>query len=634
MCGISGIISYKNYCDIDYISSMINDIKHRGPDGSGVFEFKHKSFTLGLGHRRLSILDLSPKGNQPMHYLNLTIVYNGEIYNFREIRKELISYNYTFCSECDTEVILKAFHKWGIDCIKKLNGMFAFSIFDRESNKLFIARDRCGVKPCFYYKKDNLFLFSSELKSFHKHPKFEKIIDTNSLGLYFQYGYVPEPFTIFKNTYKVKAGTFLEIDLIRNNILEEQYWNISSFYEMPRLKINLLEASEELENLMKSSFDYRMISDVPVGVFLSGGYDSSLVTALLQKNSTSKINTFTIGFNEKDFNEAHFAKEISQRLQTNHHELYCTQRDALSLLPRLSEIFDEPFGDSSSIPTILVSQLAKESVSVSLSADGGDEIFGGYSKYTKCLHYRDKILAYPRNLRKSIASIMGMLDPNQIPFLKSQYNFDTKYSKFRNILNSFGIEHILKYTSQHLSDGQVNILLNNEYVSSTTNFDSNTSLIEDDLSKIMNLDFKTYMVDDILTKVDRATMSVSLEGREPLLDYRLVEFAAQLPCQLKIKNGNKKILIKDIVHKYLPKEIMDRPKKGFGMPVGKWLKSDLKPLVLEYVNEKKLNEHDLLNTKEVLRLRDLVLNGEKESPLKLWYILIFQMWYQRWMLVI
>lgn len=632
MCGITGLVSHNDCFNHDYLLSMVNEIKHRGPDDSGVFEFKHKSFTLGLGHRRLSILDLSNNGRQPMNYLNLTIVYNGEIYNYRELRKELISYNYTFFSDCDTEVILKAFHKWGKDCINKLNGMFAFSIFDRETNKLFIVRDRCGVKPCFYYKKDNLFLFSSELKSFHKHPKFEKIIDTNSLGLYLQYGYVPEPFTIFKNTYKVKAGTFLEINLIQNHVQEEQYWNISSFYEKPRLKIDLIEASEELENLMKSSFDYRMISDVPVGVFLSGGYDSSLVTALLQKNSTSKINTFTIGFNETDFNEANFAKEVSQRLETNHHELYCTQRDALSLLPRLSEIFDEPFGDSSSIPTILVSQLAKESVSVSLSADGGDEIFGGYSKYTKCLNYYDKILAYPSNLRKAMASFMGMLHPNKIPFLKSQYNFDTKYSKLKNILNSFGIEHILKYTSQHLSDSQVSILLNYEYVSPTTNFDSNTSLIEGDLIKMMNIDFKTYMVDDILTKVDRATMSVSLEGREPLLDYRLVEFAAQLPCHLKIKNGNKKILIKDIVHKYLPKEIMDRPKKGFGMPVGKWLKSDLKPLVLEYVNEEKLNEHGLLDVEEVLRLRDIVLNGEKESPLKLWYVLIFQMWYQRWML--
>lgn len=631
MCGITGFIDYTTDTSEDTLLEMNTELTHRGPDDHGESIFLYDRFSVGLAHRRLSILDLSQKGNQPMHYLNLTIVYNGEIYNFREIRKELITYNYTFVSDCDTEVILKAFHKWGIDCIKKLNGMFVFSIFDRDANKLFIARDRCGVKPCFYYKRDNLFLFSSELKSFHKHPMFEKIIDTNSLGLYLQYGYVPEPFTIFENTYKVKAGTFLEIDLIRNNVEEEQYWNISFFYEKPRLKIDLLEASEELENLMKSSFDYRMISDVPVGVFLSGGYDSSLVAALLQKNSPSKISTFTIGFNETDFNEANFAKEVSRRLETNHHELYCTQRDALSLLPRLSEIFDEPFGDSSSIPTILVSQLAKESVSVCLSADGGDEIFGGYSKYTKCLHYRDKILAYPKSLRKAIASIMGMLDPNQIPFLKSQYNFDTKYSKFRNILNSFGIDHILKYTSQHLSDEQVSILLNNEYVSPTTNFDSNTSLIEDDLSKLKNIDFKTYMVDDILTKVDRATMSVSLEGREPLLDYRLVEFAAQLPCHLKIKNGNKKILIKEIVHRYLPKEIMDRPKKGFGMPVGKWLQSDLKPIVLEYVNEEKLNEHDLLDVKEVLRLRDLVLNGENESPLKLWYILIFQMWYQRWM---
>jgi len=630
MCGITGFIDFSVKTSGETLKKMISVLTHRGPDDCGLSFFSSDHFSVGLAHQRLSILDLSNKGNQPMHYLNLTIVYNGEIYNFREIRKELISYNYTFFSDCDTEVILKAFHKWGIDCIKKLNGMFAFSIFDREANKLFIARDRCGVKPCFYYKRENLFLFSSELKSFHKHPRFEKRINTNSLGLYLQYGYVPEPFTIFENTYKVKAGTYLQIDLLRNHITEEQYWNVSAFYEKPRLNIDSLEASEELENLMQSSFDYRMVSDVPVGVFLSGGYDSSLVTALLQKESTKKLNTFTIGFSETNYNEANFANAVSKHLGTNHSEYYCSQQDVLNILPGLSEIYDEPFADSSSIPTILVSKLAKESVSVSLSADGGDELFGGYSKYTKCLNYRDDILSYPLLLRKSLASIMGLIDPNRIPFLKSYYNFDTKYAKFRNILNSSDISTILKFTSQHFTDFQVNNLLNNDYISPSTYFDSNGSQIEGDLSKMMSIDFKTYMVDDILTKVDRATMSVSLEGREPLLDYRLVEFAAQLPCHLKIKNGNKKILIKEIVHKYLPKEIMDRPKKGFGMPVGKWLKTDLKPRVLEYVNEEKLKEHDLLDVKEVIRIRDRVLNGEKESAVKLWYIFIFQMWYQRW----
>ena len=386
MCGITGFIDYTTDTSEDTLSKMNTELTHRGPDDHGKSYFLHDHFSVGLAHRRLSILDLSNKGKQPMQFESLVIVYNGEIYNFREIRSELISHNYTFVSDCDTEVILKAFHRWGIDCVKKFNGMFSFSLLDKKTNKLFIVRDRCGVKPCFYYKKNNLILFSSELKSFHKHPRFEKRINTNSLGLYLQYGYVPEPFTIFENTFKVKAGTYLQIDLLRNHITEEQYWNVSSFYEKPRLNIDSLEASEELENLMQSSFDYRMVSDVPVGVFLSGGYDSSLVTALLQKESTKKLNTFTIGFNETNYNEANFANAVSKHLGTNHNEYYCSQQDVLNMLPGLCEIYDEPFADSSSIPTILVSKLAKESVSVSLSADGGDEIFGGYSKYTQCLN--------------------------------------------------------------------------------------------------------------------------------------------------------------------------------------------------------------------------------------------------------
>jgi asparagine synthase (glutamine-hydrolysing) len=631
MCGLAGFVDFNKRSLKTQLEKMTDVLMHRGPDDSGYKLFETKEAIIGLGHRRLSILDLSMHGHQPMDFENFTIVYNGEIYNFREIRVELEKYNYIFHSDSDTEVILKAFHKWGIKCIDKFNGMFLIVIFNKEKNHLTLIRDRAGVKPCFYYHKDNLFLFSSELKSFHKHPGFEKNINFDSLGSYLQYGYISEPNSIFENTYKLESGYYLEIDLKSKKISKNKYWNVIEFYDKPKLKIAEEEALEELERLLISSFEYRMVSDVPVGVFLSGGYDSSIVTAILQSGRTEKINTFTIGFKEKGFDEAPHAKKIAKFLGTNHTEYYCTQKDALEILPKLCDIFDEPFGDNSSIPTILVSQLARKDVTVSLSADGGDEIFAGYSKYDLCLNYLNKFDKIPSVIRSGLSSAMSSFNPKQIPYFNNTYNFETKYLKAMNALLAKNSVEMLKLTSQHFTKSQINNLLKPQIKTLKSNFDLIISDGNDFLNKMLAIDYKTYMVDDVLTKVDRSTMSVGLEGREPLLDYRIIEFAAQLPSELKYKNGIKKSLLKQITHKYLPKELMDRPKMGFGVPITEWFKNDLKEYFMTYLSKERLEKEGIFNVEEVLLMRNRFLEGDNESARRLWFILIFELWHEKWM---
>jgi len=387
MCGVVGFIDFKKKTDEEILKKMTDVIHHRGPDDSGYCYMMKSMAAVGFGHRRLSILDLSKHGHQPMSFDVLTIVYNGEVYNFQEIKKELESDGMSFDSNSDTEVILKSFSKWGVKAVDKFVGMFAFSIFDQSTNKCYIFRDRSGVKPLYYYKKDGLFLFGSELKSFHEHPNFKKEINFDALAQFLQYGYILQPNSIFKDTYKLKAGHYLEISLDKNRIEEKKYWDVYDFYTKPKLDIGENETIRECENILKKAFNYRMVSDVPVGIFLSGGYDSSIVTALIQANSSSKINTFTIGFHEKGYDEAPYAKKVADYLGTNHTEYYCTQDDAKDILPKLVDIYDEPFGDNSTIPTILVSQLAKKDVSVALSADGGDEIFAGYSKHETIIKF-------------------------------------------------------------------------------------------------------------------------------------------------------------------------------------------------------------------------------------------------------
>ncbi|MEA2017428.1 MAG: asparagine synthase (glutamine-hydrolyzing) [Campylobacterota bacterium] len=630
MCGITGFIDFNKRSSKNTLENMTDVLHHRGPDDSGHSFFENDSFSLGMGHRRLSVLDLSTHGHQPMSFESLEIVYNGEVYNFQEIREELQQFSYSFDSDSDTEVILKAYHKWGIKAVDKFNGMFAISIYDKVAKKIILIRDRTGIKPLYWYFKDDLFLFSSELKSFHEHKKFDKAISKDALALYLQYGYILEPYSIFESTYKLKAGHYIEIDLNTKQIEEIVYWDVVDFYNKPKLNITEDEALEKMEELFISAFKYRMVSDVPVGVFLSGGYDSSLVAAIVQSNQKEKLNTFTIGFHEKGFDESPYAKEVAKVLGTNHNEYYCTQKDALEIIPKLAEIYDEPFGDSSAIPTVLVSRLAKDKVTVSLSADGGDEIFAGYSKYDTTLKYFNKFSILPNSVKIVLGFVMDKINPKHVPILNKSYNFETRYKKIRNILKAKNSVEAMQYTSEFFTFQEVQLLLKGDVESFETNFDKKLSNVNDEVNKMLAIDYKTYMCDDILTKVDRATMSVSLEGREPLLDYRIIEFASQLPSSLKYKNGNKKWLLKEVVHKYLPKEIMDRPKKGFGVPITEWFKDELKEYFLKYLNKERLDKEGLLNSDEIIKLRDKYLSGDKENVQRLWSILMFEMWYERW----
>ena len=631
MCGIAGFCDFTKKSSQKILENMTDELHHRGPDDSGYFFNNEEGYQVGLGHKRLSILDLSNHGHQPMSFDHLEIIYNGEVYNFKEIKKELQDLNYSFFSDSDTEVIIKAYHKWGIKAVDKFIGMFSIAIYDKKNKKLVFIRDRAGVKPFFYFKKNDLILFASELKSFHKHLNFDKKINKDALFLYMQFGYIPEPYSIFENTYKLKAGHYIEIDLKLKKLEEKKYWDVLDFYSKPKLNISENEAIEKVEELLKSSFDYRMISDVPVGVFLSGGYDSSTVAAIIQNGRKEKINTFTIGFKEKGYDEAPYAKEVAKYLGTNHTEYYCTQKDALDIIPKLCKIYDEPFGDSSSIPTTLVSQLAKKHVSVSLSADGGDEVFSGYDKYTTTLNFYKKLSLIHNKLKPLIHFTMDRVNPEYIPLLNNTYNFTTRYEKVKNILKAKNITEAMKYSSEYFIEIERKKIINSEYVNLETNFDISLSNSIDDINKMLAIDYKTYLMDNGLTKVDRATMSIGLEGREPLIDHRIIEFVSQLPSNIKYKNRSKKWLLKQIAHKYLPKELMDRPKKGFSVPLTDWFRDELKEYFLIYLDEKRIEKEGLFNPKEVIKLRNSYLNGNKENVQKLWFLLMFQMWHEKWM---
>ncbi|CAN2048472.1 asparagine synthase (glutamine-hydrolysing) [Candidatus Magnetomoraceae bacterium gMMP-1] len=632
MCGIAGFCDFTKKSTRKILFKMTDILFHRGPDDSGCEFFETSEAQIGLGHRRLSILDISKLGSQPMSTEdgNYHIVYNGEVYNFIEIRKDLEKEGFRFNSNSDTEVILNAYIRWGIDAVHKFIGMFVFLIYDRIKNKIIIFRDRTGIKPLFYYFKNGQFFFASELKSFHEHPAFHKELDINSLALYLQHGYIPCPHCIFKYCYKLRPGHYLEIKLKTQDIEEKKYWDIIDYYNKPKLNISNIEAIDEVDRILKSAFEYRMVSDVPVGVFLSGGYDSSVVAALLQKDKSEKIKTFTIGFHEQLFNEAHHAKKVAEYLGTDHTEYYCTQKEALDIIPELPVIYDEPFGDSSAIPTILVSKLARQQVTVALSADGGDETFAGYDKYLTALKYFDSFI--PKALNPFICHSMGILNPNRIPLLRKKYNFSTRYKKVRKILLAQHIVEAMNYTSQKFIEEDIDNILMSPFALPKTAFDENFLInsCNDNLSRMLAIDYKSYLTDDIMVKVDRATMSLSLEGREPLLDHRIIEFVSQLPSSMKYKNNQKKILLKSIAHKYLPEKIMNRPKMGFRVPVEKWFREELKGYFLHYLSKTRLENQEIFNVFEVLKLRNSYFAGNRENVQKLWLLLMFEMWYDKY----
>lgn len=629
MCGITGFCDFNRKLTKDDLHRSNETLHHRGPDSGSIALFETGNANIGFGHRRLSIMDVSSNGNQPMYSddESVVIILNGEIYNFKEIREELRAAGHSFHSDSDTEVVLKAYQQYGIGSVSKFIGMFAYSIYDKKKQELYLLRDRVGVKPLYYFNKNGYLLFGSELKALCAYPGFVKEINSQAVTLFFKYGYIRAPHTIFKDTYKIQPGHYIKIDLVRKSVEQHKYWDVVDYYNQPKLKISETEALEETERLFESAFQYRMVSDVPVGVFLSGGYDSSLVASILQKNSTQKIKTFTIGFNEKRWDEAPFAKQIAAHIGTDHHEYYCTSKEAQDIFPQLADIYDEPFGDSSGIPTTLVSQFARKQVTVSLSADGGDEIFAGYVKY----HHLVKINNYIHKTPKAILSTAKLLSNASIrviPALKKVH----KVQRVAEMLNKYEKEGISDIYNRHFNHREIAGLLNH--------YDENIGLLDDisvlngdsnSVDQFLYHDYRTYMVDDILTKVDRATMSVALEGREPLLDHRIIEFVSRLPAEFKYRNGETKYLLKKIVHKYIPREIMDRPKAGFTFPVNEWFTTDLKEQLMYYVNEEQLKKHDFINVKKAMAIREAFLAGDERQNIPIWLLLMFQMWWNKWM---
>lgn len=629
MCGITGFLDFNKSTSSEILKEMTDAMNHRGPDDSGHEVYESNNASIGFGQRRLSILDLSPLGHQPMHFGNQILNFNGEIYNFKEIRKELEKEGYSFESWSDTEVILKGYHCWGLAVLKKFVGMFAISLFDKEKQKLYLIRDRAGVKPLYYYWNNNLLLFGSELKALYKHPEFEKRIDVNSVALFLQFSYIPGKYSIFKNTLKLLPGHILTIDLNTKEQEISKYWDVFDYYNKPKLDISDNDAIAHTDKILRNAYEYRMVADVPVGIFLSGGYDSSSVAALLQSDKTEKLKTFTIGFHENEFNEAHEAKRIAEYLGTDHTEWYLTAKEAGEVLPLLPEIYDEPFADNSTVPTVLVSKLAREQVKVALSADGGDEIFGGYNKFNQAVKFTSGM---PTLIQSMISGGMSLINPSIIPYFNRKYNFSTRYEKMKLIWKKGDPIQAVKYISQYITETETESFLGHSFEKYHTFFDDGFLLKDNDgiINRLLAVDYKTFLVDNNLVKVDRATMSVGLEGREPMLDHRIVEFLAQLPSSFKIRGNVNKWLLKQVVHKYVPKELMERPKRPFIAPLMVWFKDELKEQLKYYLSEESILKSGIFNHIPIIKMRDAYLEGKKINYQKLWQVLIFQLWYNRW----
>jgi asparagine synthase (glutamine-hydrolysing) len=633
MCRVVGFITKKgDYDKKDIVVKMRDTMVLGGPDDAG----EYCEDNVALGHRRLSIIELSKLGHQPMHSddNNYSIVYNGEVYNHEEIRKELEKLGYSFLSNSDTEVILKSYIQWGEKCLDKFHGMFTIAIYSKKDKNLFLARDRVGVKPLYFYNDDDTFIFTSEVKALHKHPSFKKELSYSGLSQYLKYSYIPAPYTIFENCYKLKPGYYMNIDTTTFTIEEKQYWNPTSFYEMPKLDISYEEATDELEKIMTKAFNLRMVSDVPIGMFLSGGVDSSFLLALLTKDKKSKqkIKTFTIGFNENEFNEAEYAKDYAKHFDTEHHEHYLSKQDSLDIIPLLPEIWDEPFADASQIPTYLVSKFAKEHVTVSLSADGGDELFFGYPKYWLT---KDRVKIISKY--QALFSIASLLSDDLLIKIGNKVNIGDKLLKTKKLLkkdgslygNAFDIgQHIYM---EHYQDKMFKKEFKKDIDNSFSIFDD-VQNIEDE-EKMLLVDFKTYLPDDILTKVDRATMAVSLEGREPFLDQDIFEFVARLPFEYKYKDGVTKRILRDVLYRHIPKELVERPKMGFGIPLETWCREDenLSKLLKEQLSKERIEKDGIFDYNVIGSEVQRYFDGEKVSFNKIWTLFMFQMWYERWM---
>lgn len=642
MCRIAGFWDFRD-SDVSYhpentINAMQAVLAHGGPDDSGTAIFhltNPKQSLLAFGHRRLSIIDTSKAGHQPMSWQHLTIIFNGELYNYAQIKHELQNqYGRQFTTQTDTEVLLQAWHQWGSDCLNKFNGMFAFALFDQQTQNLTLVRDRFGVKPLYWYQKNGLLLFASELKAFHKHPHFEPSLNAQAISLYLQQGYIQAPHCIYEESQKLPGGTLLQITA-QGQITQQTWYSAAQVYANPiELPTTEPELITHLEKLLHQSFALRMVADVPIGVFLSGGIDSTTVAALLQQQFSQPLQTCTIGFDQPDLNEARHAKQIANYLKTQHTELYCTEADCRNLLPLLPTIFDEPFGDSSAIPTYLVAQLAKQQVKVSLSADGGDELFGGYTKYQATLSGFNQWQKLPAKqlLSKTIqlfnpdflAKMLSLLPAIQ----KNHTNLSNKLYKLQRAVQANTISDFFAAASVYLSPKEQQLIYPVFCPRWQPDFQPQNNRI---VGYLGLTDLLTYLEGDILTKVDRATMHNALEGREPFLDHRLVNFALSLPDAYKIKNGQTKYLLRQVLYKYVPKQLIDRPKQGFAIPITQWLHTILRQPLQALTHDQTFFADTQLQQPTVSRLINQFLNKKQYvNPHIIWFIYTFWVWWHQY----
>ena len=637
MCGISGYRFLEARPDAagEGLRASIASLAHRGPDDRGLWE----EGGAGLGHARLAILDLSPLGHQPMLSADgrWAMVYNGEIYNFRAIRKELEALGHRFAGTGDSEVILAAFAQWGPDAVGRFIGMFAIALWHRPSRCLHLLRDRLGVKPLYYAFDGRRLVFASELKAIRAFDARRYEVDRAALADFLQYGYIAQPRTIYEGVFKLPQGQRLELDA-EGSLSLHRYWSAADAVGRGAARSEE-QLADELEALMIDAFKYRMISDVPVGVFLSGGIDSSIVAALLQAHGGQQIETFTIGFDEPAFDESGHARRVAQHLGTTHHSRTLDVAEAKRLLPQWGDLYDEPFGDSSGIPTLLVSRVAAERVKVVLSADGGDELFSGYTSYATALQRQARLQAMPMSLRRATSGMTSALQVSRLdewlctlPWLgETGHRVRTVTSgKLRRIEQRVGAQTIGQVFEQgmtHFLPAELGKLIGDG---------GRTRPLADIYpgepgEQIALWDLHHYMSEDILTKVDRATMRVSIEGREPLIDHRLVEFAMALPFRFKRGALGAKHLLRKVLYRHVPRALVDRPKQGFGVPIAQWLRGDLAPLLDDYLSPDSVAAHGLLEPGLVQGYLGRFRRGDPSVAQKVWLLLAFQMWQRRWM---